>query len=1505
MPVKPDFQQLEKCIDDALRKNDFKPLMILLQIDIYEDVKIKCSKQFLHKLDDLICRELNKKDIQTISNILICVGRCSKNILILGQAGLLTMIKQGLVQKMVSWFEKSKEVIVSQGQSKDEAVMNMVEDLFDLLMVVYDINDEGKKQVLECFIPHICALVIDPRVNICIQQEALKKMNLMLDRIPQDANKILSNQEILTLMSDMGERILDVGDYELQVGIVEALCRMTTEKRRRELACQWFSMDFIANAFKGIKDCEFETDCRIFLNLVNGMLGDKRRVFTFPCLSAFLDKYELQIPSDEKLEEFWIDFNLGSQTLSFYIAGDDEDHQWEAVTVPEEKVQMYNIEVIESKKLLTITLKNIVKISKKEGKELLLYFDASLEITNVTKKIFGGNKYKEFTRKQGISVAKTSIHILFDASGSQILVPESQPSLVKEDLVHLKETSNLQKKHANPPKQGNSSNQEDRTSSQDEITTPSRKKMSEASMIVPDADRYTVRSPILLVNTSTPRRSRAPLQAINPAPKADGSKTSKSRMDYAVSLKSRQSNGRNIWNNRDKNKTTNVVKNKENEHNESPDQNFNEIDDTFSDVCAMEKVDEPSLSGIIDVSKNKAHSKWACWTPVTTIKLCNNQRDRALPGHTFAQDTGVNKKCTKQKSVSDDDSEETQRAKHRKDVKYNKSDEEVCERNKQEQNHSKYLQKKNTENAKQSDWHIESETTYKSVLLNKTTEESLIYKKTCVLSKDVNTTVCDKSPSRKCMSNCTKSRKELTSELNSCALKEIPLKEKSKGKGFTGAAESLISQINKRYNSSNSMKSTRKLKETVNGSGFSKKSDLQFSKVQRKSYRKLKTTFVNVTSECPLNDVYNFSLNGTDEPVIKLGIQEFQATTREASMDNSIKLTGVRNHDEHDPSFKTKNKRMSTSHENTLFSDAETECDYDDSKTDISWLRKPKSKRLMDYSRNRNMKTYKSGKPRSSIENGQPRSIMVPNKNITKNDDEIVADVRTRLPRRATKTKKNYKDLSTSESESESEKVSYLFKDKLPTKEETVHSRAPTKKLPKKQQNIFTTETPKGQPSENQEVSSELKDGREDSLSLSSASVSGSPSSVEVMRCMEKITERDFTQDYDYITKSLSPYPKTASPESVRGNNKVKVQEKSPRISEISTLCVRKSFSPVIGLPSLPRNTPTKNNSVMNRKNKNSVIDNQKTLHYNSYSDVSSNSSEKRFMETESPDSHENHMQSKREASHAVSPLSLSSEIIEKIWLDMPSDNTHVSGPSLRSRKRQMYLEDDDLSNSNDAEVEEAEERDQLLSKRLCQRESSDHHTYKDSLSTPDFSIPEDWRQELPGVGMFFDNISSDYKRKTNTQHKIMDDFATKTLKLTQQHLMTMTHQARGRRDENFDKFQVTLLDELEKVEKDSQTLRDLEKEIADIEEKFVQKMRAYHRSEQDRLHVLKTSLDKNFVVYNSVYEETIFTSEMRLMKANMKVLQDKLLKEMHEEELLNVRRGLSSLFKVHEGNDV
>ncbi|XP_047602651.1 synaptonemal complex protein 2 isoform X4 [Lutra lutra] len=1262
----------------------------------------------------------------------------------------------------------------------------------------------------------------------------------------------------------MGERILDAGDYDLQVGIVEALCRMTTEKQRQELACQWFSMDFIANAFKGIKDSEFETDCRVFLNLVNGMLGDKRRVFTFPCLSAFLDKYELQIPSDEKLEEFWIDFNLGSQTLSFYIAGDNDDHQWEAVTVPEDKVQIYSIEVRQSKKLLTIILKNVVKISKREGKELLLYFDASLEITNVTQKIFGASKYREFTRKQGISIAKTSVHILFDASGSQILVPESQTSPIEEELIALKEKPNSQKEFAKPSKYIKNSNQGDRKNSQLEITTPSKRKMSEASMIVPGADRYTVRSPVLLINTSTPRRGKIkpPLQVMGSAEKPDVPKTSQSGVDNAVSLVSRPSEGRNTGANTDKHiETAKVVGKTENKNIEFPNQNINDLQDVVPDSQAVEKIDKPMLPGVSgNICGNKMPSKWSCWTPVTNINLCNNQRAGTSSGDTFSQGVTVNKKLRKQKSsssVSEDNSEEAEKVRYKKKkVQHNKiekADVGVCKRDTQQRlNHPKHSEQKNTENTKQSDWHIESETTFKSVLLNKTVEESLIYRKKYILSKDVNPAVCDKSPSpRKNVKSHRKSGKRLTSELNSWDLRPKKMREKSKDKGFTDAAETLINQINKRYKPKEDIKSTRKFKESLIDSGFSNKSDLQLSKekVQKKSYRQLKTTFVNVTSECPLNDVYNFNLNGADEPIIKLGIQEFQATATEACVDNSIKLIGLRNHDELETSLKTKDKRIVTNpKKKNLFSDTDTEYRCDDSKTDVSWLKEPKSKpQLIDYSRNKNMKKPKSGKSKPSLERGQPRSKVTPNKNITKKVEETVPDGRTRLPRRAAKTKKNYKDLSNSESESEQE-FSHSFKEKLLVKEENIHSRSKTMKLPKKQQNIFSAETQKDI-SKEWKNSSLLKDAiRDNSLDLSPISLSGSPSSIEVMRCnagIEKIRERNFTQDYDRITNSLSPSPKTSSPESLSSKYGVGGPKKSPKNSD-KNFCARESCSLI------PRS----------------------------------------FLL----------------GGHSASPLSLSSEEREQIWCDLPCGSTHMSGPTQHLSRKRMYIEDD-LSNADEIELEEEEEgRVYLLPKKVSKTEDRDHHTYKVSgsvspLSTNDFSFPgESWESEIAELGVMCESLNTEFRRKFDIRQKVMDYFTKQSWKTAQQHLNTMKHQIQEYRIKKLDKFQFIIIEELENFEKDSQSLKDLEKEFVDFWEKTFQKFNAYQKSEQQRLHLLKASLDKN-VFYSTDYEDTVFTSEMCSMKENMKMLQDRLLKETQEEELLNVRRGLMSLFMAHERN--
>ncbi|KAM5218378.1 synaptonemal complex protein 2 isoform 3-T3 [Hipposideros larvatus] len=1403
---------------------------------------------------------------------------------------------------MVGWYETSKEIVLSQGNSKDEAVLHMIEDLFDLLMVIYYINDEGKRQVVESFAPRICALVIDSRVNISIQQETLKKMNAMLDKLPQDDKKIFSNQEMLIFMSGMGERMLNAGDYDLQVGIVEALCRMTTENERQELACQWFSMDFIANAFKGIKDSQFETDCRTFLNFVNGMLGDKRRVFTFPCLSVFLDEYELQTPADEKLEEFWIDFNLGSQSLSFYIAGDNDDHQWETVTVPEDKVLIYSIGVIESKKLLTIILKNTVKISNSEGRELHLYFHASLEITKVTQKIFGADKYKELNKKQSISVAKTSVHVLYDASGLQILVPETQTSPVEEELVSLKEKLNSQKEFAKPPEYIKNRTQRDKKNSQLEKITPSKRKMSEASMIVPGAERYTVRSPVLLISTSTARRGRIkpPLQMIGSAEKAGVSET----LDSAVSLKSRPSEVRPRGDDTDKHiKTANAVEKTDNKDTDFPNQNFNELQNIVPDSQSVGKINKAVFPGDLDnICGNKMHSKRACWTSVTNINLCENQRTSTSPGDTCHQDIVVNKNLTKQKSsssISDDNSEETGKVEYEKERMQHKVDTaegEVCRRNSQQLHHP-HSDQENTENTKQSNGGFESETTIKPVL-NKRVEESVIYRKKYILSKNVTTAICDENSSRRSTKSHTKSRKRLKSELHSWDLKPKKMKEKSKENGFTNAAESLINQINKRYKPlDDRSKSARKLKKSLIDSGFSNKSDLQLSKekARKKSYRQLKTTFVNVTSQFQLDDVYNFNLNGADEPIIKLGTQDFEATAREACVDNS-KSVGLRSHNEPEPSLKTEDKRILTDHKKKKpLSDTDIEYSYDDSKTDVSWLREPKSKPpLVDYSRNKTVKKQKRGKSRPSLERGQPTSKMTPSKNITKKVDETVPGGRTRLPRRAADTKKNYKDLSNSESESEKD-ASHSLEERLLVKEENICSRSKTTKRSKKEQDAVSTETRKAV-SEEWNNASLLKDTTRDNnrglppmpvsggpappmpvsggpsppapasggpspptpasggpsppmpasgVPSPPTPVSGSPPSMEVMRGnigMEEMTESDITQDYECTTKSTSLYLQTASPKSLNSKYGGGGSIKSPKQSEKNVLCARESCSPVL---------------------------------------------QSSFLEC-----------------HSASPLSTSSEREEKMWYDVPHDTAHGSGPTPYVSRKRMYIEDNGI-NSYQVGLEEEELRANLLANKLSKMEAAAHPTDKgsesiSSLSTKAFSISgENWKSEISGVHLC-EQSSTELGRKSDVRQKLLDYFTKQSWKTAQYHLQTMSHKIQEFRIRKHDKFQVCIIQELENFEKDSQSLKDLEKEFVDFGEKLFQKFSAYQKSELERLHLLKASLDKN-VFYSPDHEETIYTSEMSFMKENMKKLQARLLKEMQEEELLSVRKGLLSIFMAHE----
>ncbi|XP_078286238.1 synaptonemal complex protein 2-like [Rhinoraja longicauda] len=293
-----------------------------------------------------------------------------------------------LAHKRATEFLKTVEL------KSNEFLVTLVEDMFDTILAICKCSSEGQMQLMDSFLLQLGHGVTDFRLKINIRLEALRTFNSVLDLISRESKiKFHLSEEANGLMLDLAKTILDVGDYEIQVAISEALCRMTDRKTREVLIYKWFD-DHNANAFKEIKDFEFETDCRKFLNRLNGGLLNKRRVYTFPCNSAFLDLHELKMPADDKLENFWIDFNLGSRSVTFFIKDDQdaENDLWETVSLSYESVKTFVVEEFVSATILVINLKGTLLVNKKEGKKVKIYFDSAFDILDTTKLVYGEGK---------------------------------------------------------------------------------------------------------------------------------------------------------------------------------------------------------------------------------------------------------------------------------------------------------------------------------------------------------------------------------------------------------------------------------------------------------------------------------------------------------------------------------------------------------------------------------------------------------------------------------------------------------------------------------------------------------------------------------------------------------------------------------------------------------------------------------------------------------------------------------------------------------------------------------------------------------------------------------------------------------------------------------------------------------------------------------------------------------------------------------------------------------
>ncbi|KAM3922991.1 synaptonemal complex protein 2-like [Leptodactylus fuscus] len=688
-----------------------------------------------------------------------------------------------------------------------------------------------------------------------------------------------------------------------------------------------------------------------------------------------------------------------------------------------------------------------------------------------------------------------------------------------------------------------------------------------------------------------------------------------------------------------------------------------------------------------------------------------------------------------------------------------------------------------------------------------------------------------------------------------------------------------------------------------------------------------------------MDDVYSFHSKGSDEPTIELGVSSIviskQMVNIAVTSGRPLSMKNTKSKKEHEQKHKNFHKH--------LFSDTDTDRGGDDSKTDISWLQNPGSKKkaYLGYSRQRQgnppkEKTVSSETAKHSRKAKDKDHKKLCDLKLGKKDTEQTSkQSKCKRPQRGLGKRK--KSMKSSNSEAESEEEPQPPSRKQILKQHFNHEFLTTEK----EQNLKHPSCTKmyKHPPKIEEDTVKTNKIPAPVCKIAASPADSSPASVEQMRSEQYESDTELRTRHPTMTYS-SPSLSASPPEQ-------NISEESMNIS-VDSKKVNKEWT------ELNEKSASKWAQTTHRTGKNLDIDktvqrplspacshcSQSTLNLD-HSAVSGvnvlevtgheyNEPQVKFC---SPVTNARKIEAhtlKKKAKYSLDQgLGFSCLKEQASTLSIPFQKTLAFQPQVKTflQVLQTPIFEHLCPTLNDTISYIKRINKERIQHAGISTEGSDCEiTLKKIKLCPRKLFPSPDVQEVPpehlssvsgnnastagtdtldgsssDVGMMCKQISKEFARKIQNRSRKMDYFTKQSLKSAQKHLNSVDVQVRECRIMHLEKFHETVLDEIESFEKDSQALKQMEKEFASFWSQQTQVLNLYHKNEHRRINSLKASFEVN-VSHTTEYDEKIFNSEMHSMKENMKAVQERLLKEMQEEELLSVRRGLQSLFMSGTG---